>query len=173
MKFEASHNDQIYVVELNGEDSDRGPCYQANIQGAHLEKSLAVRLLSHDGERWTLEVEGRIEDVVVTESAEGWLVEWRNRTFPIRIRGHRAKLILDSVRAETEGVESIEAQMAGTVVTVLVDEGQQVETGQGLVIIEAMKMQNELRSPKTGIILTCNVGQGTSVKAGDLLFEIE
>jgi biotin carboxyl carrier protein len=63
--------------------------------------------------------------------------------------------------------------MPGKVIAVLAQEGESVQVGQGLVIIEAMKMQNELKSPKSGTVMTCNVEEGAKISAGDLLFEIE
>ena len=77
------------------------------------------------------------------------------------------------MRTEAEGQAILRAQMAGKVINVLAGEGEGVQLGQGLVVIEAMKMQNELKSPKSGTVTTCNVKEGKKVSAGDLLFEIE
>ena len=63
--------------------------------------------------------------------------------------------------------------MPGTVIRVLASEGQQVETGEGLVIVEAMKMQNQIASPRSGRVSHCGVEAGQAVNTGDLLFQIE
>jgi biotin carboxyl carrier protein len=73
----------------------------------------------------------------------------------------------------SEGVVQITAPMPGKVVRVLIEKGARVETDQGILVVEAMKMQNELRSPKDGIVITLNVSEGATVNAGDVLAIIE
>jgi biotin carboxyl carrier protein len=63
--------------------------------------------------------------------------------------------------------------MPGKVVKVLVEEGTAVEMNQGLLVIEAMKMQNEIKSPKQGIIRKVGVKDAGAVNAGDLLLIVE
>src|SRR5437667_10102048 len=67
----------------------------------------------------------------------------------------------------------IVAPMPGKVVRVLVEVGDQVEAGAGIVVVEAMKMQNEMKSPKIGTVVTLNVEVGATVNAGDVLAIIE
>jgi biotin carboxyl carrier protein len=63
--------------------------------------------------------------------------------------------------------------MPGLVLRIQVIEGQQVETGAGLVVVEAMKMENELRSPRAGVVRTIHVGIGQVVEKGALLVTVE
>lgn len=70
---------------------------------------------------------------------------------------------------EAEGRQQISAPMPGKVVRVLVSAGDKVEAGQGLFVVEAMKMQNEIRSPKTGTIERLLAKEGQPVNAGDIL----
>jgi biotin carboxyl carrier protein len=63
--------------------------------------------------------------------------------------------------------------MPGKVVRLLVDVGAQVEAGAGIVVVEAMKMQNEMKSPKAGVVTALNAEAGSTVNAGDVLAEIE
>ncbi len=72
-----------------------------------------------------------------------------------------------------EGAKKVLASMPGKVVRVLVKEHDAVLAGQGVVVVEAMKMQNELKSPKPGTVQKVLVTQGASVNAGDVLFVIE
>ena len=72
-----------------------------------------------------------------------------------------------------EGVKKITAPMPGKVVRILAPAGTEVEAGQGVLIIEAMKMQNELKSPKKGIVKKLNVTPGSAVEAGQVLAEVE
>ena len=70
---------------------------------------------------------------------------------------------------EVEGRQQITAPMPGKVVRVLVNTGEAVEVGQGLLVVEAMKMQNEIRSPKKGRVEKLFAEEGQAVNAGDLL----
>jgi biotin carboxyl carrier protein len=65
-----------------------------------------------------------------------------------------------------EGPQRIDAPMPGKVVRVLVREGDSVHEGQGLVVVEAMKMENELRSPKAGVVKELHAQEGQPVEAG-------
>jgi len=58
-------------------------------------------------------------------------------------------------------------------VRVLVRVGEQVAAGAGIVVVEAMKMQNEMKSPKSGILVTLNVEAGATVNAGEVLAVVE
>ncbi|MEM8931066.1 MAG: biotin/lipoyl-containing protein [Acidobacteriota bacterium] len=66
----------------------------------------------------------------------------------------------------------VEALMPGQVVEVLVEEGTEVERGQGIVVVEAMKMKNEIQADVAGTVATIHVEAGQNVEGGDPLFEI-
>lgn len=82
---------------------------------------------------------------------------------PNRGRGH----------TRSEGRQEIAASMPGKVVRVLVAQGDQVKAGQGLVIVEAMKMQNELKAPRAGKVVAVAAAAGATVSAGEILATIE
>jgi biotin carboxyl carrier protein len=63
--------------------------------------------------------------------------------------------------------------MPGKVVRILLEAGANVEAGQGVVVVEAMKMQNELKSPRDGVIVSIDVTEGSTVNAGEVLAIIE
>lgn len=71
--------------------------------------------------------------------------------------------------AEAEGRQQIVAPMPGKVVRFLVKAGDTVEAGQGLLVVEAMKMQNEIRSPKSGTVERVLIAEGQTVNAGEVL----
>ena len=75
--------------------------------------------------------------------------------------------------AGDEGPQWLVASMPGKVVRVLVGEGSAVEAGQGVVVVEAMKMQNEVKSPKKGVLRKLEVAEGANVNAGDVLAIVE
>jgi biotin carboxyl carrier protein len=70
---------------------------------------------------------------------------------------------------EAEGRQQIIAPMPGKVIRLLVKVGDEVEAGQGLIVVEAMKMQNEIRSPKKGKVERIQAKEGQAVNAGDIL----
>jgi biotin carboxyl carrier protein len=72
-----------------------------------------------------------------------------------------------------EGRRNIAAMMPGKVVRILVSEGDAIEAGQGLIVVEAMKMQNEMKSPKAGRVVEVKVKADATVAAGDVLLVIE
>ena len=86
---------------------------------------------------------------------------------PKRLRGAGAAAGHEAGRAQ------VHAPMPGKVVRVLVEEGQEVEAGAGLVVVEAMKMQNELKSPKAGTVIELHARVGATVNAGEVLAVVE
>jgi len=77
------------------------------------------------------------------------------------------------VGAGQDGARPVKAPMPGRVVRVLVQVGDEVDAQQGLVVIEAMKMQNELKAPKAGRVIRVAVAEGDAVQAGGLLVVVE
>jgi biotin carboxyl carrier protein len=74
---------------------------------------------------------------------------------------------------DDHGPRKVTAPMPGKVVRVLVQEGSEVETGSGIAVVEAMKMQNEIKSPKKGTIQKILVSEGMAVNSGDVLAIVE
>src|SRR5271156_2395390 len=74
---------------------------------------------------------------------------------------------------DDQGPRKIAAPMPGKVVRLLVREGDEVEPGAGVAVVEAMKMQNEIKSPKKGRVQKILVGEGAAVNAGDVLAIVE
>ena len=102
--------------------------------------------------------------------------------FDVSIRGNNHLVtVIDPRRLRTDeeadkhhhGRAEIIAPMPGKIVRVLVEDGQEVEAGTGLVVVEAMKMQNEMKSPRAGRVISITVSAGDTVEAGTLLAAIE
>ena len=174
MHMEAGFAGDIYQIELE-EDRGSGPrrCFELRFKAPSEEQVVPVQIVSQSGDHWTLEINSRIENFLISETGDVITVDWRNRVFPVNVYSLRQKFRQESATSSTPGVAALRAHMPGTVVKVLAQEESQVEAGEGLVVIEAMKMQNELVAPKSGTVITCNVEAGTAVNADQLLFEIE
>jgi biotin carboxyl carrier protein len=92
--------------------------------------------------------------------------------FAVEVRDPRS--LRGRVRAvDDHGPKKLTAPMPGKIVRVLVSQGDQVESGAGVLVVEAMKMQNEIKSPKKGTIQKILVGEGAAVNAGDVLAIVE
>jgi biotin carboxyl carrier protein len=74
---------------------------------------------------------------------------------------------------DEHGLKKLVAAMPGKVVRVLAAQGTQVEAGQGVIVVEAMKMQNEMKSPKKGVVQRILAAEGAAVNAGDVLAIVE
>jgi len=76
-------------------------------------------------------------------------------------------------QVEAQGPRRLTAPMPGKIIRVLVTRGDEVEAGSGVLVMEAMKMQNEIKSPKKGTIQKILVSEGAAVNAGDVLAIVE
>lgn len=101
------------------------------------------------------------------------LAHLAGRTIPIIVNGRRGGRRGAEAGGAAHGEQKITAPMPGRVVRVLVLEGEEVAARQPVVVVEAMKMENELRSPKAGRVKDVTVEAGTSVEAGRVLIVIE
>jgi biotin carboxyl carrier protein len=117
---------------------------------------------------YSILIGGRSLDVTVEESAAGLLVRANGREFHVEIFDPRSWRRSCGAGIELEGRQRLVAPMPGKIVRVLVAAGQHVSAGQGLLVIEAMKMQNEIRSPKSGRVEKL-AGEGQTVNAGEVL----
>ncbi len=111
---------------------------------------------------------------VKRERAGADLHMWvKNARFATEIRDPRSLRSRRARGAGVEGPQKLAAPMPGKIVRVLAAAGSVVEAGQGVIVIEAMKMQNELKSPKKGIIKQVLAAEGAAVNAGEVLAIVE
>lgn len=101
-----------------------------------------------------------------------WLVEVAGQSLEVEVCDPRARSAKGH-GAGAHGRQNIVAPMPGKVVRVLVSAGDTVEAGQGVVVVEAMKMQNEMKSPKDGKVAQVLTEAGATVAVGDTLVVIE
>jgi len=163
--------------------------YTAIIDGAPLEIELSraergVIQAEISGEKYVLDVQtvepgvywlhwkDRSIEVSVTPNADSYAVSVDGQRIDVEIIDSRAALRKAAQHGHPGTIE-LRAPMPGKVVKVLVSEGAAVEMNQGLLVIEAMKMQNEIKSPKTGTVRKLGVQEAAAVNAGDLLAIVE
>ena len=116
-------------------------------------------------------MDGRSYDARVEEVPGGLVVVIDGFRFEIDVRDPR-RFSRKSAGRGGEGVQTILAPMPGKVVRVLVSAGDAVEAGQGLLVVEAMKMQNEMKASRAGTVLSVSTKEGATVTAGEVLATI-
>jgi biotin carboxyl carrier protein len=115
--------------------------------------------------------ENRSVEVVVTEKNGSYLVMLNGRQILVELADLRTAL-RHAHQGQT-GIAQIRAPMPGKVIRILVKEGDEVQANQGILVMEAMKMQNEIKSPKQGVVRKLGVTAGSAVNAGDVLATVE
>jgi biotin carboxyl carrier protein len=149
--------------------------------------------LTHVEGRWSCRLDGRDVEVdailarpdvlslrignkayeIKSEYVANELHVWVGSTcFAVEVRDPRS-LRGRARAADAQGPKKILASMPGKVVRLLAREGDEVQPGTGIAVVEAMKMQNEIKSPKKGTVQKILVTEGAAVNAGDVLAIVE
>ncbi|MEE8218050.1 MAG: biotin/lipoyl-containing protein [Vicinamibacteria bacterium] len=162
MRLEASVEGRRIRVEVRRNEDG----YAVILDG----RTLDVDLVETGGHFVSLIVDGHSHEVGLEALPGGYRVHLREDTVSV--------LLADAARdgvarpARSAGPTRVIAPMPGRVVRVLAEKGCEVEPGQGLVVIEAMKMENELKSPRKGCVHEVAVREGQTVEAGALLLVV-
>jgi biotin carboxyl carrier protein len=162
MKLNITIQGRPRTVELThpGEHPHRKMIDGKEVEADAIEISPGVYSVLIDGES----IEVRIES-----DRFGLRAATKGSEYPVTIENPRELKRNRARAAEAQGRQSISAPMAGKIVRCLVSAGDEVQAGQGLMIVEAMKMQNEIRSPKSGKVERIAVVEGQTVNPGDLV----
>ncbi len=107
------------------------------------------------------------------ESRGSFEVVLRGNSYDIKVIDPKRLRSTQSSGALDAGAAQIISPMPGKIVRVLVEAGAQVEAGSGIIVVEAMKMQNEMKAAKAGVVVSINAETGATVNAGDVLAVIE
>lgn len=164
-----------YFVRLNGEEHE----VVLDGDGVHLDgEDVAARVDDVDGTPVRMVTIGdEVHRVVVRRGAtRGVYTLWLDgHRFEVEALDERARAIreLSGSAAGPAGPAPLKAPMPGLIVRINVQAGDTVQAGQGLVVMEAMKMENELRATAAGKVKAVIVTPGTAVEKGALLIELE
>lgn len=163
MKIKAQVGSQLLEVDIVRDDGK----YRVNIDG----NEMLVDAQPLEGDFYTILIEGRSYEVSVEARDDLYLVRHGASEQTVRFAdpsraGREAKF-------GSDGPLKLLSQMPGKVVRVLVAPGDEVEEEQGLLVIEAMKMENEIVAPRAGKIQSVDVESGQAVEVGALLAIIE
>lgn len=115
----------------------------------------------------------QFEAMVDEKGAHGFDVTVAGRLFHLEALDERTQLLSAAASNVALGPQNVEAEMPGKVVKVSRAVGDEVAEGEGVLVIEAMKMENEINSPIDGIVKEIGVAEGDTVEAGTPLFTVE
>ncbi|MEE8076924.1 MAG: biotin/lipoyl-containing protein [Candidatus Binatia bacterium] len=167
MAFIAKLGDQTYTVDI--EEVGRS-LYRIAVDG----NEFLVDGKQTGQNNYSLIINHRSFEVDVDTSEEEYRVLVDGRSYHIHlVDERRMRLGGFQTGIQLQGKQEVTVPMAGNVIAVLVAEGDRVDKGQGLVIVEAMKMENEVRSPIDAEIKEVRVKTGQSVEAGETLMVVE
>jgi len=117
-----------------------------------------------------LNIHGKVHNVIISSNATSYSVYLNGRSYKVE---KKSALQILGPKAGKQKKINVQTSMPGRIVKVLMKEGEAVEEGQAVLILEAMKMQNEIKSPQPGWLTKIGPKPGDSVETGALLFTVE
>jgi len=164
MRYVVRIGDRAYRVEILDE-------HHIRLDGQIIEVDLG---LPDEGALGSLLVEGKSYEVMATHEGEDWQIHLDGRPFQAQVQDERTYLLnahmLQGAGQPEIGV--LESPMPGLVAELVVSTGQKVSRGETLLILESMKMQNELRAPRDAEVLEIMVKTGDRVKQKQALMKL-
>jgi biotin carboxyl carrier protein len=134
------------------------------------EKRFAVRAEFISAHELLLNIDGKVYNIVINSEALSYSIFVNGRFYKIEKKS--ALNVLREVRGKLKK-KDIKTTMPGRIVKVFIREGDRVEEGQAVLVLEAMKMQNEIKSPQSGVLSSLNFSEGEYAEAGAILFSVE
>ncbi|MFQ5595805.1 MAG: biotin/lipoyl-containing protein [Anaerolineae bacterium] len=164
MKYIATIDGQDFIIDIDRDE-------RISLE----DTSINIDLESIDGRSlFSLVLDGASYEVFVERHESRYFVTIEGDRYEVQVEDERIKQLreLSGAKHEEAGELRVAAPMPGLVVDVLVEEGQQVSAGDGVVILEAMKMENEIRSSGAGLVESIRVSAGQTVNQGDVMVEL-
>ena len=166
MKYYVKVNGTDHEVELterSGELHVRYDGEEIDVRYMEIDRLGQVGLYL-DQKSYAVSVEGNASNVVVTVAG---------RLYEVELEDERERAAHQAERSRSQGGGDVKSVMPGVVVELLVSEGEPVEKDQPLLILEAMKMQNEIAAVTSGVVKRIHVKEGQAVNSGAKLFTVE
>ncbi len=164
MKYITTLHEQDYLVEIIDEDH-----VKVN------DKIFEIDFHAIDDQPlYSLLADGFSYEAYVYPADEGWQVLLHGKLYPVRVEDEREKRLRLASQSEftQHGEYHLKAPMPGLIISLPVQDGQAVEKGEVLAILESMKMQNELRSPRAGVVSRMRIKVGDSVEQKQTLLSV-
>lgn len=161
MKYVTLINDQSYEIEIDHEG-------QVLVNG----EARDVDFLNLGGDLFSVITENRSLEAVINDDEGAVAVMMSGRQFEAQVLDERAMLMMQRRGTQTTGSGEVKAPMPGLIVEVTIERDASVAKGDTVVVLESMKMQNELKSPIEGVARAVHVEAGQAVDKNELLVEI-
>lgn len=164
MKYVTSTGDESFEIEINGEND-------LLVNG----QRMFIDFRSVVGQSvYSLIVNGKSYEALVQTTEEGLEVLLHGQLFQVSIEDERQRLLRQSTDSAVvrHGEFHLKAPMPGLIVTVHVREGQEVKTGDRMIVLESMKMQNEISSPTDGTVRSLRIKPGDNVDQNQVLLTL-
>ena len=168
MKLTAELNDEKNEIEIKREGN--------RVFAKIADREYELEASEPEPNVFLLKNEGKIYQVFVSpraKTSDPFEVKLGNHDFDIQIFDPKKLSGGGNANAAADGIIEIRTAMPGKLVRVLVEVGNEVSAGDGVLVVEAMKMQNEMKSPKDGIVKEIRFAEGANVNAGEVLAIIE
>ena len=162
MKLQAELNNEKHEIEIKRDGEKvfaRIDDREYNLEASEVEPN--VYLLKNDNHIYQIYV------------APNGMVNLGNHQFEIAITDPKRLRGSNSKNENAEGISEIKTAMPGKLVRILTEVGAEIKQGESVLVVEAMKMQNEMKAPKDGVVKEIRFAEGATVNAGDVLAIIE
>ena len=165
MIYVTTINDKTYTIEINDD-------HHMQVDGIDYEVEFH-RIANQP--TYSLIINGQSYVAFISEHESNWQVLLRGRLYEALVEDEREKRLKAAagvVMGSASGDFNLKAPMPGMVVAVPVSEGLAVKKGDNLIILESMKMQNELKSPREGVVTRIKVKTGDSVEQNQIMVTV-
>ncbi|HFQ94168.1 MAG TPA: biotin/lipoyl-binding protein [Anaerolineae bacterium] len=162
MKYITTVNDEEFIIEIDHED-------EITVNGVRYD--IDFQQLTEDGNELSLILNKRSLEAVAEERNGVWQVLTLWELYSVKVQDEYSYRLAQArgEDAHETGDAAIKSPMPGLIVSVVVEEGDAVAKGDKVVILESMKMENELRAPRDGVVGRISVAAGDSVEKGQVL----
>jgi biotin carboxyl carrier protein len=164
------------IAKVNGETSElmlnrSADKVSASIDGREYELEVVTNGSGHYSLR---SPDGKKVEARVSTDKDGSLTLWIDgRPIDVDITDPKQMRAASVADADSMGSAAIKTAMPGKIVRLLASVGDEVQKGDGVIVVEAMKMQNEIKAPKNGTVSSIAVAEGDTVNAGQILLSID
>jgi biotin carboxyl carrier protein len=163
MRYDVGLGGRIYRLELRKKDEE----WECRLDG----REILVQAAQVSENTLSILIGGKSFEV--RHEASGAAVFIRGTRYEVSVEDPRSWRGRRGTAQDEAGPQKLIASMPGKVVRVVAREGDRVVSGQGIVVVEAMKMQNEIRSPRAGVLKKLQAHEGMKVNAGEVLGIVE
>ncbi len=164
MKYITTVNGQEYIIEIDQKTEITVNGERHGVDFQQLAESGTLSLL----------IDNRSLEAIVEEREDAWEVLLHGELYAVHVQDERAYRLAQARGKLSDASEAvvIRSPMPGLILDVLVEEGAHIGQGQTVVILESMKMENELRAGRDGVVTRVHVGKGDSVEKNQELIAI-